>query len=464
MLKLRNTLSRTLEEFKPLEGNTVRMYACGPTVYDYGHIGNFRTFVSVDVLRRYLKYLGYQVQHIMNITDIEDKIIRGMLASGKSLEAFTEFYTQEFLKDCDALNIQRPEIMPYATKHLPQMIEIMKRLTDSGHTYESEGSLYFSISSFPGYGKLSGLKLEGNLAGARVDVDEYEKADARDFVLWKAAKEEGEPRWPSPFGEGRPGWHLECSAMSMEYLGESFDIHCGGVDLIFPHHENEIAQSEGATGKPFVRFWVHTEFLLVEGEKMAKSKGNYYTVRQLIEKGHSPAAIRYLLLSVPYSTQLNFMLDGLRGAETALEGLRNFRRRVVGFEGAAGSEPRVRELIARAREGFEAGMNDDLNTSKALAAVFEFRRDLNTAMDAGEFGANDCAGALALLARIDSVLGVLGQEQEQMLDPEIESKIEERNAARRKRDFDLADGIRKELAGRGIILEDTPQGTKWKRK
>ena len=464
MLRLRNTLTRTQEDFKPLEGNTVRMYACGPTVYDYGHIGNFRTFVSVDVLRRYLKYAGYQVKHIMNITDVEDKIIRGMLASGKSLEDYTEFYTQEFLKDSDALNIERPEIMPYATKHLPQMIEIMKRLEAGGHTYKSDGSLYFSISSFPAYGKLSGLKLEGNLAGARVDVDEYEKADARDFVLWKASKEEGEPRWPSPFGEGRPGWHLECSAMSMEYLGESFDIHCGGVDLVFPHHENEIAQSEGATGKPFVRFWMHTEFLLVEGEKMSKSKGNYYTVRQLIEQGYSPKAMRYLLLSVPYRTQLNFTLEGLRGAETALEGLRNFRRRVGDFEGASGSNPRVQSMIERARQGFEAGMNDDLNTSKALAAVFELRRDVNTAMDSGEFGAAESTSVLELLARIDLVLGVLGEEQAQMLDPELETMIEGRNAARRTRDFKRADQIRDELATQGIILEDTPQGTKWKRK
>src|SRR5215813_2613025 len=453
MLKLRNTLTRALEEFKPLEGNIVRMYACGPTVYDYGHIGNFRTFVSVDLLRRYLKYLGYQVQHIMNITDIEDKIIKGMLASGKSLEEFTGFYTQEFLRDCESLKIERPEMMPFATKHLSQMIEIMQRLADRGHTYQSDGSLYYSISSFPGYGKLSGLKLEGNIAGARVDVDEYEKADARDFVLWKAAKEEGEPRWPSPFGEGRPGWHLECSAMSMKYIGESFDIHCGCVDLIFPHHENEIAQSEGATGKPFVRFWVHTEFLLVEGEKMSKSKGNYYTVRQLIEQGHDPLAIRYLLMSVPYRTPLNFMLDGLRGAETALEGLKNFRRRVAGFEGASGSHSRMQSLIARAREGFESGMNDDLNTSKALAAIFEFRRDANSAMDAGEFGQDDRTSVLEFLSRIDSVLGVLGEEEEQqILDPVIESKIEERNAARRSRDFKLADQIRDELAARGVLL------------
>jgi len=310
MLKLQNTLTRALEEFKPLEGNTVRMYACGPTVYDYGHIGNFRTFVAVDVLRRYLKYLGYEVLHVMNITDVEDKIIRRMLESGQSLEEYTEFYTQAFLEDTKALNIEQPEVIPRATKHIPEMVELMKRLADTEHTYTSDGSLYYRIGSFPGYGKLSGLKLETDVLRARIDSDEYEKDDARDFVLWKEPKEEKEPRWESPFGEGRPGWHLECSAMSMKYLGESFDIHCGGVDLIFPHHENEIAQSEGATGKPFVRHWVHSEFLLVEGEKMAKSKGNYYTVRDLIAQGYSPMAIRYLLLSVPYRTQLNFMLEG----------------------------------------------------------------------------------------------------------------------------------------------------------
>jgi cysteinyl-tRNA synthetase len=464
MLRLKNTLSRTQEEFKPLEGNTVRMYACGPTVYDYGHIGNFRTFVAVDILRRYLKYLGYEVRHAMNITDVDDKIIRNVLASGKSLDEYTDFYTQEFLGDCASLNIEQPEVMPRATRHIEEMIEIMNALADAGHTYNSEGSLYFSIGSFPGYGKLSGLKLEGNIAGARVDVDEYEKADARDFVLWKATKEEGEPGWPSPFGNGRPGWHLECSAMSMKYLGESFDIHCGGVDLIFPHHENEIAQSEGATGKPFVRFWVHAEFLLVEGEKMSKSKGNYYTVRQLIEQGYSPMAIRYLLLSVPYRTQLNFTLEGLRAAENSLERLRNFRRRVRDYEGQPGSHPRVQEMVTQARTGFESAMNDDLNTSGALAAVFDLVRDGNIAMDAGEFGAGDREGVFELLARVDSVLGVLGEDEEEMLEPEIEMMIEERNTARRNRDFARADQIRSDLVGHGIILEDTPQGTKWKRK
>jgi cysteinyl-tRNA synthetase len=464
MLRLKNTLTRAQEEFKPLEGNTVRMYVCGPTVYDYGHIGNFRTFVAVDLLRRYLKYIGYQVHHIMNITDIEDKIIREMRKQGKGLREFTEFYTEEFLKDINLLNIERPEGLPRATDHIPEMVEIMRRLEEKGHTYRGDGSLYYSISSFDGYGKLSGLKLEGNISGARVDVDEYEKADARDFVLWKAPKEENEPRWETPYGVGRPGWHLECSAMSMKYLGESFDIHCGGVDLIFPHHENEIAQSEGATGKPFVRFWFHVEFLQVEGEKMAKSKGNFYTIRQLLEKGYSPDSIRYLLISVPYRTPLNFTMDGLRAAASSLERLRNFRRRVKDFSGKEGSTPRVQEIAARALENFESSMNDDLNTSGALAAVFDLVRDINIILDSGEFGEDDRRAILDLIERIDSVLGVLGSEEEEMLDPEVEAKIEERNAARRARNFGLADRIRDQLLARGILLEDTPQGTRWKRK
>ncbi|HJQ67560.1 MAG TPA: cysteine--tRNA ligase [Blastocatellia bacterium] len=464
MLRLKNTLTRALEEFKPLEENLVRIYACGPTVYDYGHIGNFRTFVAVDLLRRYLKYLGYGVHHVMNITDVEDKIIRDMREQGKTLEEFTDFYTDEFLKDMDLLNIERPELLPRATKHIDEMVEIMKKLSERGHTYASDGSLYFRIATFPQYGKLSGLKLEGNIAGARVDVDEYDKADARDFVLWKAPKEDGEPRWETPFGAGRPGWHLECSAMSMKYLGETFDIHCGGVDLIFPHHENEIAQSEAATGRQFVRYWFHAEFLQVEGEKMSKSKGNFYTLRDLTEKGYAAAAIRYLLLSAPYHTQLNFTLDGLRSAESALERLRNFRRRVSELGSQDDGQARVQEAILRAREGFEAGMNDDLNTSNALAAVFDLVRDINIKIDAGEFGAADRKATLEFLEVIDSVLGVLGDEQKEMLAPEIEGMIEERNLARRNRDFARADQIRNELAAREIILEDTPQGTKWKRK
>jgi cysteinyl-tRNA synthetase len=382
MLRLKNTLTRTQEEFKPLDDRVVRMYACGPTVYDYGHIGNFRMFVAVDLLRRYLKYLGYSVIHVMNITDIEDKIIREMQAQGKTLTDFTEFYTARFLEDLDLLGIERPEILPRATEHIDEMVDLMKRLADGGHTYTSDASLYFSIGSFPGYGRLSGLKVEGNVAGSRVDVDEYDKADARDFVLWKAPKTPDEPRWETPFGEGRPGWHLECSAMSMKYLGESFDIHCGGVDLIFPHHENEIAQSEAATGLPFVRYWFHVEFLQVEGEKMAKSKGNFFTVRDLIKRGYSEMSIRYLLLSVPYRTQLNFTMEGLRAAESSLGRLRNFRRRVNEFAGEEISLARVQEIVARAREASRAAMDDDLNTSLALAAVMNLVRDINIVLDA----------------------------------------------------------------------------------
>ena len=464
MLKIENTLTRRKEEFKPLQDNVVRMYACGPTVYDFGHIGNFRTFVAVDVIRRYFKYLGYEVQHVMNVTDIEDKIIRGMAATGKSLREYTDFYIEEFLRDMALLNIEKPEVMPRATDHIPEMIELMEKLSSNGHTYMSEGSLYYRISSFDKYGKLSGLKLEGNIAGARVDVDEYEKDDVRDFVLWKTKKEENEPSWPSPFGEGRPGWHLECSAMSMKYLGETFDIHTGGVDLIFPHHENEIAQSEGATGKPFVNHWMHVEFLQVESEKMAKSKGNYLTTSQLVEKGHSAEAIRFLLLSVPYRKQLNFTYDGLHAAESALERLCNFRRRLVDYEGISGSAPLALEAIQRGVEGFESGMDDDFNTSAALASVFDMVREINSAMDSADFGRDDRQTALDAIMKIDTVLGVSGRQEDQILEPEIEKLIEDRNKARHARDFAESDRIRGELAKRGIILEDTSQGTRWKRK
>lgn len=464
MLKLRNTLTRELEEFKPLEDRIVRMYACGPTVYDYGHIGNFRTFVAVDVLRRYLTYQGYTVHHVMNITDVDDKIIREVISAGKGLKEYTGFYLQEFLRDADGLKIERPETMPRATDHIPEMINLVETLKHRGHTYQSDGSLYFSIASFPAYGKLSGLKVHGNLAGARVDVDEYEKADARDFVLWKAPKDKNEPEWEAPFGSGRPGWHLECSAMSMKYLGQSFDIHCGGVDLIFPHHENEIAQSEAATGRRFVRYWFHVEFLQVEGEKMSKSKGNILTVRHLVEQGYSPESIRYLLLRVPYGTQLNFTLDGLREAESALERLRNFRRRISDAGAERGSHPVAGEILTRARQGFEAGMDNDLNTSEALAAVFELVRDLNTAMDAGQCLADDREAALEFLGRVDSVLAVIGPREAELPDPEIEAMIEERYAARRSRNFARADQIRDDLASQGIILEDTSEGTRWKRK
>jgi cysteinyl-tRNA synthetase len=474
MLRLRNTLTRAQEEFKPLEGNTVRMYACGPTVYDYGHIGNFRTFVAVDVLRRYLKYVGYQVQHIMNITDVEDKIIRGMLAAGKTLEEYTEFFTQEFLKDSDALNIERPEIMPYATKHLPQMIEIMNRLADSGHTYQSDGSLYFSISSFPGYGKLSGLKLEGNIAGARVDVDEYEKADARDFVLWKAAKEEGEPSWPSPFGEGRPGWHLECSAMSMEYLGESFDIHCGGVDLIFPHHENEIAQTEGATGKPFVRYWMHNAFVNLGAEKMSKSLGNTLLIRDIVRR-HDPEALRLYLLGTHYRHPIDFADERITEAARALGRLRSLESEAERISAKAASAPGcdggILDDVAAHRARFEAAMEDDFNTPQALAALFDLARRLYSERDRvaqGTAAANGFVTGVRQLVSLAQVLGLFERQGRAAdtvaphLRSRIESMLAQRAEARRRRDFSEADRLRAELHAMGVTIEDTSEGTSWK--
>jgi cysteinyl-tRNA synthetase len=468
MLRLKNTLTRKIEEFRPLQDKLVRIYACGPTVYGYIHIGNFRTFVAVDVLRRYLKYQGYDVHYAMNITDVDDKIIRGLKQSGKSLDDYTGFFTKQFLEDLARLNIEMPDVLPRATAHIPEMLDLMKRLDEHGHTYQSEGSLYYRISSFPDYGALSGSKLEGNLAGARVDVDEYDKADARDFVLWKATKDESEPNWPSPYGNGRPGWHLECSAMSMKYLGESFDIHCGGVDLIFPHHENEIAQSQGATGKPFVKSWFHVEFLLVEGEKMSRSKGNFYTLRDLVEKGYSPQAIRFLLLSVPYGTQLNLTFDELKARQSSLERLLNFKSRVAEYRAPAGSKTRAQSAIVAAGAAFEAAMDYDLNTSAALAAVFDLVRDINVAMDAGELGEEDRQATLKYLDSVDSVLGVVGKEPADKITPELQARVEElikqRHAARRDRDFARADRIRDELAEQGVVLEDTAQGTRWKLK
>jgi cysteinyl-tRNA synthetase len=464
MLKLRNTLTGQLEEFTPLDGDTVRMYACGLTVYDYGHIGNFRTFVSVDVLRRYLKYKGYRLIQVMNYTDVDDNTINRAQREGVSLRELTERYIRAFLEDMKTLNLEQPEIMPRATEHIPEMVELVKRLDANGHTYSADGSIYYRISTFPSYGKLSRINLAGNIAGARIDADKYEKEDARDFVLWKAPKEAHEARWETEIGVGRPGWHLECSAMSMKYLGETFDIHCGGVDLVFPHHENEIAQSEGATGKPFVRYWLHTEFLQVEGEKMSKSLGNFYTLRDLMREGFNPLAIRYALLSVPYRKQLNFTFEGLRAAESTLQSLRDFRWAVRQAQCEPGSHPAVAEAIKKAREDFAAGLDDDLNTAQALAAVHTLVREVNIVLSQGGLREDDRREVLRWLDRFDTVLGVLGEEQIEMLDSEIEALLKEREQARATRNFARADEIRNLLTARGIILEDTKQGTRWKRK
>src|SRR5437868_8407240 len=383
MLKFFNTLSGRLEEFRPAVEGEVRLYVCGPTVWDYAHIGNFRTMAAFgDVLRRYLKYKGFRVTHVMNITDIEDRIIKFSREQGKTIDEYTAKYIEAFLEDFDALGAERPEVNPRATQHIGEMVDIIRRLEAGGHAYASEGSYYYRISSFPDYGKLSKINFAGNIAGAseRVDTDKYEKEDARDFALWKDPASETEPAWDTSIGRGRPGWHIECSAMSMKYLGETFDIHAGGIDLVFPHHENEIAQSEGATGKQFVRYWIHFEHLKVDGETMSKSKGNYYTYRDVAAKGFSPAAIRYFLLSVPYNKQLNFTFEAMAGAERTIESLRDFRARLSEAKTEPGRNELLSETAARALQEFEAGMDDDLNTSIALAVVHNLSREVNTAL------------------------------------------------------------------------------------
>jgi cysteinyl-tRNA synthetase len=465
MLKLYNTLSGQTEDFHPLDPPRVGIYVCGPTVYDFAHIGNFRTFLFADLLRRYLKYRGYQLRHVMNITDVDDKIITRATAEGMSLRDYTDKYLQYFFEDFDALGGERPEEILRATDHIPEMVELIDRLSANGHTYQADGSTYFRIATFPNYGKLSKIKLEGNIAGAseRVDADEYTKEDVRDFVLWKAAKP-GETFWSTTLGDGRPGWHIECSAMSMKALGETFDIHAGGVDLTFPHHENEIAQSEGATNRQFVRYWVHAEFLMVEGEKMSKSKGNFYTFRDLVAQGYSPRAVRYLLLSAPHHKQLNFTIEGLRGAESTIGRLHDFKQRLSEVKGEDGSTPALHEMVERARREFEAALDDDLNTAEALAAVHNFVRETNSAIAQGSLKAGDQAEMLALVDRFDSVFNVFGEVKSEMLEAEIQALIDERQAARAAKNFARADEIRQNLSARGIILEDKKEGVRWRRQ
>jgi len=463
--RLYNTLTRRIEEFSPLEDNTVRMYTCGPTVYDYVHIGNLRTFTFQDLLRRWLRYRGYKLRHVMNITDVEDKIIRNAMAQGVSIQDYTKKYEEAFLEDTAKMRLERPEVLPHATTHINDMVEAIRKLGEKGFTYQSGGSTYFRIASFPGYGKLSHTDFSGQRVCPLVDADEYDKENARDFVLWKARKDD-EPYWDTPLGPGRPGWHIECSVMSMKYLGETIDIHAGGIDLVFPHHENEIAQSEALTGKPFVRYWVHAEHLMVEGQKMSKSLGNFYTLRDLLAKGYHPSAVRYLLASVPHRRKLNFTFDGLKAAATAIERLRNFKLRLEAEKFPEGTSDAITRRTAEALARFEEAMDDDLNTAEALAAVFEYVREVNAAMDNGEFRAADTAAALDLLARFDSIFDVLKPdvEDQSLSDTEIEALIAERNEARKARDYARADKIRDELLEKGIVLEDTRDGVRWKRK
>jgi cysteinyl-tRNA synthetase len=443
------------------------MYICGPTVWNFAHIGNFRTFVFGDILRRYLKYKGYRLTHVMNLTDVDDRIISEAAKRNITIDEMTAPFIEAFWQDCDALNIERPEVTPRATEHIPEMIDIIQTLLDNGKAYESDGSIYYRISAFPEYGKLSKIKFEGNIVGGseRIDTDKYDKEDARDFALWKLVAPDEQPGWDAPFGRGRPGWHIECSAMSMKYLGETFDIHAGGIDLQFPHHENEIAQSEGATGKPFARYWLHGEFLKIDNEKMAKSLGNEYTLRDILQRGFKPLAIRYLLFSVPYDKQLNFTFEGLKGAETTIERLHDFKRRLREARVEDGVNAGLKEKAENYLRDFEEAMDDNLNTSVALAALHNLVRETNTALAQEAVRADDRAFILETLDRIDSVFGIFGAEEEEpMLDAEIEQLIEERQEARRQRNFARADEIRDLLAGKGIILEDTKDGVRWKRK
>ncbi len=493
-LQLFNTLPGKVQEFHPLEDNLVRMYACGPTVYDYGHIGNFRTFIVVDTLRRFLKQSGFQLKHVMNITDVEDKIIRNAARDGLTVQEYTKKYIKAFLEDSDSLNIQHPELMVKATDHISEMADFIGGLRDKGYAYRTEdGSYYFRIAKFPEYGKLSKKDFAGMEDGARVDVDEYEKDNARDFALWKAPKP-GEAQWDTSIGPGRPGWHIECSIMSMKYLGESFDIHAGGEDLIFPHHENEIAQSEAMTGKPFAHFWVHARFLLVEGEKMSKKLGNFYTVRDLILMGHKPSSIRFLLMSVPYRKQLNFTFDGLTQAANSVERLRNFKRRLESEHFAAGSTETLAALAAKTSDEITAALNDDLNTARALGAVFDMVRDVNAAADTGGVRQGDVVPLLKVLEQFDEIFAVLQDDDAAKVrgmvewakaeglddkisaqtaelakaaalsDGDIERLVAAHSQARKTRDFARSDAIRAELADSGVILENTKDGVRWKRK
>jgi cysteinyl-tRNA synthetase len=496
--RLYNTLSGQLDELAPADGKELRMYACGPTVYDYGHIGNFRTFLQVDVLRRFLHLRGISVRHVMNITDVDDKIIRNAAAAGVPIAEYTPLYEQAFLDDSDSLRIERPEILARATEHIPQMVTLVERMAAVGAAYktgDAGGSWYFRLAAFPEYGKLSKKDLEGITDGARVDVDEYEKDSARDFALWKATKP-GETCWETPIGAGRPGWHLECSAMAMQYLGESFDLHAGGEDLMFPHHENEIAQSESVTHKPLARHWMHVRFLLVDGRKMSKSEGNFYTLRDLLLKGYKASAIRLALISVPYRHQLNFTFEGLTEATNAIDRLRTFVARLEKATLKEGETPALQAAAEKAEAAYLAALENDLNTAEARAPIFDLVRTVNSALDLLSANpaavlAGDRARVLAVLSQFDAVFAVIADhdaeptraalawaEQHNLLDkvaPEllerqgltdeaVNALIAERNQARKQRNFKRSDEIRDELAAKGVVIEDAKDGVRWKRK
>jgi cysteinyl-tRNA synthetase len=490
-LRLFNTLSGQLDELVPSDGQALRMYACGPTVYDFGHIGNFRTFLQIDVLRRTLELLGTPLRHVMNITDVDDKIIRNAAAEHIPIGQYTARFEQAFFEDLDSLQVERPEVMARATEHIERMVGLIQKLAANGAAYQTEdGSWYFRLAAFPEYGKLSKKDLSGMEDGARVDVDEYEKDSARDFALWKAAKP-GETSWDTAIGRGRPGWHVECSAMAMEYLGESFDLHAGGEDLMFPHHENEIAQSESVTRKPFALHWMHVRFLLVDGRKMSKSEGNFYTLRDLLLKGYKASAIRLALISVPYRHQLNFTFDGLIEATAAIERLRTFRERLLKGSFAEGANPALQAAAEKAQSEYIAALSNDLNTAEARAPIFDLVRAANTAIDLGVFLVQDRDAILKVLADFDAVFcvledhdaeptrhalawaaqaGKMDQVAPELLarqgftDEAIDALVAERTLAKKQRNFARADQIRNELAEKGVVIEDSKDGVRWKRK
>ncbi len=486
MLKIYNTLTRKVEEFKPLHDKEVGFYSCGPTVYNFAHIGNFRSFIFYDLIKRYLKFRGFKVKHVMNITDVDDKTIRDSKKEGVSLKEFTERYTKYFIEDLKTLNIELPDVMPKATEHINDMVNLVQRLIDKGYAYKGEdGSIYYDISKFKDYGKLSGMRINDLKVGARVKQDEYAKNQAQDFALWKAySKEDGNVFWETPIGKGRPGWHIECSAMSMKYLGESFDLHSGGVDLIFPHHENEIAQSEAATGKQFVKYWVHPEFLQVNGKKMSKSLGNFFTLRDLLKKGYDPMAIRYLLLSTHYRQQLNFTDQGLKSAENTINKLREFMKSLLRINEEGELSEEVKELIQDARNKFIENMDNDLHISEALASIFNFINQINKLIMNGKLTKKDADEVRKFMIQIDSVLGlklkdvkakeVIKEEVESsekeissllsdLTDDNIDKLVKIRNFYKRRKKFDIADKIRSELSKHNIKLVDTKEGSTWEK-
>jgi cysteinyl-tRNA synthetase len=462
MIRFFNTLSGKLEPFRPIEPGVVKLYTCGPTVYDFAHVGNFRAYIFEDLLKRFLQFMGFKVIHVMNITDVDDKTIKGANAEGASLDKYTQKYIDAFFADIKLLNIDRADVYPRATKHIPEMVELIKGLLEKGFAYERDGSVYFDISKFPEYGKLSKIDRTELRTGKRVEADEYEKEHPQDFALWKM-KKEGEPSWTTEIGEGRPGWHIECSVMSAKYLGEQFDIHCGGVDNIFPHHENEIAQSEAYSGKTFVNTWLHCRHLIVDGEKMSKSKGNFYTMKDLRQRKVDPMVLRFLLLSTHYRKMLNFTFEALDQADASLQRIKDFLYELDNRKFDEGTNKDINALIEETKKEFIAGLSDDLNISVALSALFGLIRKANTLITEGKVYRADAQKLTAFTWSLNTVLAVLPEKAEATLPPELAKKIEDREKARARKDFKLADRIREELLQQGILLEDTKDGVRWKR-